>query len=139
MSIQFFMAMEPPTVTAQEHKVMVRNGRPVFYDPPELKAARQKITDALIAHKPPGRMSGPLELIVTWCFPTGENRLDGKPRHTKPDTDNLDKLLKDCMTHVGFWEDDAQVCREIIEKFWVKTTPCGIWVSVSEWKPRSEL
>ena len=40
---QFFMYMDPPTVTAQEHKVMVRNGRPVFFDPPELKDARAKL------------------------------------------------------------------------------------------------
>lgn len=137
--IQFFMAMEPPTVTAQEHKVAVRNGRPVFYDPPELKAARQKLTDALIPRKPPDKLTGPLELIVTWCFPTHDHRRDGTPMTAKPDTDNLDKLLKDCMTHVGFWEDDAQVCREIIEKFWVKTTPCGIWVSVGPWRSRSDL
>ena len=130
MSIQFFMAMDPPTVTAQEHKIVIRSGKPVFYDPPELKAARQKLTDALIPRKPPDRLMGPLELIVTWCFPTKDSRRDGMPMTSKPDTDNLDKLLKDCMTRAGFWEDDAQVCREIIEKFWVKTTPCGIWVSV---------
>ena len=39
-SLQFFLPMIPPTVTAQEHKVSVRNGKPVFYDPPELKEAR---------------------------------------------------------------------------------------------------
>ncbi|WP_367187858.1 hypothetical protein [Ruminococcus bromii] len=30
MKTEFFMAMIPPTVTAQEHKVMVKNGKPVF-------------------------------------------------------------------------------------------------------------
>ena len=33
---------------------------------------------------------------------------DGEYRTTKPDTDNLQKLLKDCMTATGFWTDDAQ-------------------------------
>lgn len=37
------MVMEPPTITHQEHKVTVVNGRPVFYDPPELKAAKEKL------------------------------------------------------------------------------------------------
>ncbi|MBE6902906.1 MAG: RusA family crossover junction endodeoxyribonuclease, partial [Ruminococcaceae bacterium] len=37
---------------------------------------------------------------------------------TKPDTDNLNKLLKDCMTKLGFWKDDALVASEIIEKFY---------------------
>ena len=49
-----------------------------------------------------------------------------------PDTDNLNKLLKDCMTKLGFWNDDAQVCREIIEKFWVKSSPSGIWIRVRQ-------
>ena len=43
MSTEFFLAMNPPTVTHQKHKVAVVNGKPVFYDPPELKAARQKL------------------------------------------------------------------------------------------------
>ena len=43
MAIKFFMAMEPPTATHQEHKVAVIKGRPVIYDGPELKAARQKL------------------------------------------------------------------------------------------------
>lgn len=35
--MNFFLDMIPPTVTAQEHKVMIRRGRPVFYDTPRLK------------------------------------------------------------------------------------------------------
>ena len=44
--IEFFLPMVPPTVTAQEHKVSVVNGKPRFYDPPELKVARSKLTGA---------------------------------------------------------------------------------------------
>ena len=51
-------------------------------------------------------------------------------RTTKPDTDNLQKLLKDCMTDVGFWKDDAQVASEICEKFWAEIP--GIWIRVEE-------
>lgn len=128
--LEFFMAMIPPTITAQEHKIVVRNGKPFLYDPPELLAARQKLTDHLAPHRPENWLGGPLELTVTWCFPTEDARLDGTWKITKPDTDNLDKLLKDCMTKLHFWNDDAQVCREIIEKFWVKKSPPGIYVRV---------
>lgn len=132
MQIEFFMAMDPPTVTHQEHKVMVRNGRPVFYDPPELKAARQKLTDYLAKHRPGQPLTGPLELTTTWCFPTEDIKQFGQFRITKPDTDNLNKLLKDCMTKVGFWHDDAQVCRETIEKFWTNRKFAGIYVRVRQ-------
>lgn len=129
---EFFMAMIPPTVTAQEHKVTVKDGKPVFYDPPELKAARQLLIEHLAQHRPEEMLRGPVELVTTWCFPTQHDRLHGQYRITKPDTDNLVKLLKDCMTRTGFWLDDAQVAREIIEKFWVKSSPAGIYVRVTQ-------
>ena len=132
MMIEFFMAMDPPTVTAQEHKVMVRNGKSVFYDPPELMAARSKLTDHLAKHRPCRPLIGPIELTVTWCFPSDDLNQFGTFRITKPDTDNLNKLLKDCMTKVGFWKDDAQVCREIIEKFWTNRKLAGIFVRIKE-------
>ena len=130
MTLEFFMPMNPPTVTAQEHKVNVRNGKPVFFDPPDLKAARQKLLDHLAQYRPENWIGGPIELTVTWCFHTEDVRLDGTWKITRPDTDNLDKLLKDCMTKLHFWNDDAQVCREIIEKFWVNTSLPGIYVRI---------
>lgn len=117
--IEFFMPMDPPTVTQQEHKVMVRNGRPVFYDPEELKAAKRKLISHLWSHRPVSMLRGcPIELVVKWCFPDTDQHPPATWRITKPDTDNLQKMLKDCMTRCCFWEDDALVCREIVEKFW---------------------
>lgn len=55
---------------------------------------------------------------------------DGEWKTTKPDTDNMIKLLKDCMTRTGFWVDDAQVCSEITEKFWGDVS--GIYVMVEQ-------
>lgn len=129
MAIEFFMAMNPPTITHQEKQVHVVSGKPVFYEPAELKRARQKLIGHLAKYKPDGRLEGSLELVTKWCFPRGSHR-DGEYRTTKPDTDNLQKLLKDCMTTVGFWKDDAQVCREIVEKFWAEIP--GIYIRVIE-------
>lgn len=74
----------------------------------------------------------PLSLTVKWCFGSDKVKAgkipDGTPRTTKPDTDNLDKILKDCMTRCGFWWDDAQVTEEHIGKYW-SSTP-GVWVRV---------
>ena len=39
--IEFFLPMEKiPTTTHQQKKVNVRNGKPIFYEPEELKNAR---------------------------------------------------------------------------------------------------
>lgn len=130
--VEFFLPMIPPTVTHQEKAVRVRNGKPVFYEPPELRTARQKLTDALAGYRPEEPFRGPVELLTKWCFPAsgGPFCLDGMWKITRPDTDNLNKLLKDCMTKTGFWEDDRIVCREIIEKFWADLP--GIYIRVTE-------
>ena len=43
---------------------------------------------------------------------------------------NLQKLLKDCMTLVGFWTDDALVASDLCEKFWAEVS--GIYIKVEE-------
>ena len=128
--IEFFMAMIPPTVTAQEHKVTVVKGKPRFYRPPELQAARSNLIGHLAEHTPPVPVSGPLRLISKWCFPRGVKNKDGEYKATKPDTDNLQKMLKDCMTECHYWIDDAQVASEITEKFWADIP--GIYIRVEE-------
>ncbi len=126
--IEFFMAMNPPTTTHQMKQVNFKTK--TFYEPAELKAARAKLTAHLGKHAPEKELDGAIRLVVKWCFPRTGSRMDGEYKTTKPDTDNLQKLLKDCMTAVGFWKDDAQVASEIVEKFWADVS--GIYVSVKE-------
>ena len=77
-------------------------------------------------------MEGAVQLWVKWCFPRGRHE-DGEYRTSKPDTDNLQKLLKDCMTAAGFWKDDAQVASEVCEKFWAEIP--GIYIRAEEAGP----
>ena len=125
----FFLPMIPPTVTHQEKQVRVVNGKPVFYEPQELKAARVKLMDFLAAHRPEQPINAGVRLMVKWCFPRGRHP-DGSYRITKPDTDNLQKLLKDVMTELGFWKDDALVASEIVEKFWAEIP--GIYICMED-------
>lgn len=131
MKIAFFLPMEKvPTVTHQEKQVRVIRGKPVFYEPDRLQAARSKLEACLAGYAPDVPLRGPVGLLVKWCFPiTGKHR-DGEWKTSKPDTDNLQKLLKDCMTKLGYWKDDAQVCSEIVEKFWAKIS--GLYIEVVE-------
>lgn len=123
------MPMKPPTVTHQEKQVHVVKGKPVFYEPEELKNARAKLMSALARNIPEKPFDGPLFLSCDWYFPvTGKHR-NGEFKTTKPDTDNLNKLLKDCMTAMQFWKDDAQVCMEVIAKYYADVP--GIKITVS--------
>ena len=130
MKIQFFMPMVPPTVTAQEHKVAVRNGEPHFYDPPELKAAKEKLAAHLSQHTIPQPLTSGVRLVTKWLFPIQGSHKNGEYKTTRPDTDNLQKMLKDCMTKCGFWKDDALVVSEIVEKFWAEIP--GIFIRIED-------
>lgn len=128
MNYNFFLTMIPPTTTHQEKHVSVINGKPHFYEPPELMAARAKLQAYLAGHVPERTYVGPVRLVVKWCFPLKGKHRDGEYKTTKPDTDNLQKLLKDVMTGLGYWTDDALVASEIVEKFWAKIP--GIYVAI---------
>lgn len=131
MTLEFFMPMIPPTCTFQEKDITVVKGKPIVYDSAEVKKARLKLIGHLTKYRPEKELKGAVRLIVKWCFPRG-NHADGEYRITKPDTDNLQKLFKDCMTKVGFWKDDAQVASEICEKFWAEIP--GIYICAEEIK-----
>jgi Holliday junction resolvase RusA-like endonuclease len=105
-------------VTHQEKRVTVVHGKPRFYEPPELKAARQKLTDWLAKYAPEEPMTGAVKLIVVWGFPASKRHPDGTPKTSRPDTDNLQKLLKDCMTAAKWWKDDALVWKETVAKMY---------------------
>lgn len=129
MTTEFFMPMKKvPTVTHQTKKVRVVNGKPMFYESADLKAARSKLMAHLGQHVPKKKYTGPVRLITKWCFPITEKHTDGEYKYTRPDTDNLQKLLKDCMTDCGYWKDDALVVSEITEKFWANVP--GIYIKI---------
>ena len=126
--MHFFLKMTPPTKTQQEHRIgKSKTGKLYMYEDRDLKDIRMMYRSALIPFAPPEPMTGPLRLVVKWLFPRGRHK-DGTYKDTKPDTDNLNKMLKDEMTKTGFWVDDAQVASEIIEKFWAEVT--GIYIEI---------
>lgn len=128
MRTEFFMPMIPPTCTQQEHQVRVVKGKPQFYEPTELKAARSKLEAHLAGHVPEEKYTDAVRLMTKWCFPISGKHQDGEYKTTKPDTDNLQKMLKDVMTKLKYWTDDALVASEITEKFWAKVP--GIYIVI---------
>ncbi len=128
--------MKIPNVTAQQKKIAVRNGRPVVYEDARLKDARAKFVSYLKLHAPAEPMVGPVFLRTMWMYPATKTHASGSYKITRPDTDNLIKLFKDCMTKAGFWRDDAQVCAEQTCKLYNELT--GIYVEVYDEDGRRE-
>lgn len=124
------MNIIPPTKTHQEKQIAVINGKPHPYEPAELKAVRAKLKAHLAGHIPTVMYTSGVRLITKWCFPISCKHKDGEYKTTRPDTDNLQKLLKDVMTDLGYWTDDSLVASEIIEKFWARIP--GIYIAIEE-------
>lgn len=129
-NMQFFMPMNPPTVTYQQHKISTKSGKPVFYDTPEIKSAKLKLRDNLAAHIPDKPFESGVRFMVKWLFPISGNHNNGEYKISKPDTDNLQKMLKDIMTDLKFWKDDALVASEIVEKFYADIP--GLFIVIQE-------
>lgn len=56
-------------------------------------------------------------LQITLYYHTKDKKLDGHYKTTRPDGDNLLKIIKDAATKAGWWEDDAQV-QDSISRRW---------------------
>ncbi len=131
MTTEFFIPMaKVPTKTHQQKQVRIVKGKPVFYEPAELKAVRAKLQAHLAKYVPAQKYTGAVRLVTKWCFPITGKHQDGEYKTTRPDTDNLQKMLKDVMTSLGYWTDDALVASEITEKFWAKIP--GIYIAIEE-------
>lgn len=128
----FIIMHDPPRVTAQQRKVAIdREGRPHFYAPERLKAARNTYLNDVWPYRPKKPYEGPIKLTVSFSFSTDDKKKWGTPKTTRPDTDNMIKALKDVLTAAGFWKDDSQVYFETVNKIWAADG--RIRVIIEEW------
>lgn len=128
--MQFFIPMKIPTRTFQAKKITAKSGKAVLYTPLELKEIESMYIAYLQKYKPSNPIEGAVSLTLQWVF-HDESRA-GMPMISKPDLDNLGKLFKDCMTTVGFWYDDCQICQsEDVKGYGIRE---GVYVEVTEIK-----
>ena len=132
--MEFFIPLEKiPTVTAQTQRIATYGGKPRVYKHAQLVDAEQLFIAHLAPHAPEHPATGPCFVFTTWLFQTTDKSKAGQWKTTKPDTDNLLKMFKDCMTKVGFWKDDAQVVYESTQKMYAASKDeVGIFVQVKE-------
>ena len=135
-SIAFKLKMIPPTATAQQKGERVVGGYIHHYKKKNVMAAEAILRDALLPYIPDKPFEGvPLWLRVNWMFPYPKSAKKHQPgwcrmKITRPDTDNLNKMLKDVMTDMGFWKDDALICFEHVAKLY--SDEPGIEIGIDE-------
>ena len=132
--MKFKLKMIPPTATAQQKGECIRGGYIHHYKKHKIAAAEAILRDALLPYVPEEPITDtPVKLDVLWEFPYPKSAKKHQPgcdrlKITRPDTDKLNKLLKDVMTDMGFWKDDALICREQVWKFY--TDEPGIMINI---------
>lgn len=118
---------QPPRTT---HQSGTRISGKHTYKTKALKEAELYLEESLKPHVPGEPIDGPIELVCTWGFEASNSRQNHCWKTTKPDTDNMQKTLKDVMTRMGFWKDDALVVHETCKKIW--TDQPGIQIEIKE-------
>lgn len=98
------------------------------YDAGTAEGWKSAIALAARGHIPASPMLGPIRLTLDFAFArprshygTGRNAAVLKPTAPpdhigKPDLDNLEKAVMDCLTTLGFWGDDSQVWSKMTSK-----------------------
>ena len=138
MAIEIRIMGEPVRTTEQQHRFggVGRNGKAIVYRDTNLEAARQELLTELLPYRPKMPLTGPVRLSVWWHFGTPDRKKqDAYWKVTRPDTDNMIKLLKDCLTQVGFWKDDSQVASECLHKTWTIPTEANTFIKIEELEP----
>ena len=108
-AIMFMLNGEPPTATAQQKRCRIVGGRPKFFESDDVRAARERYMAQLAPYRPERPLDGPVTVHIMYLFQPRRGHPPGAWKTTRPDVDNMGKLLLDCMTASGFWGDDSQV------------------------------
>lgn len=112
MKIEFFAQLdEIPRTTAQQKGVNHKTGK--FYTKNKVSYASKLYDLILLRYKPPRPLVGAIRLKIIFYFPVKKPHKHGEPKITRPDVDNMAKLLIDrcgCCGGGGvYWNDDAQI------------------------------
>lgn len=132
---EFFIPGEPARVTAQQRRIgpRLKSGRYAVYMSPKIAEARAELLQYLRAEAPEEPWAIPVALRVMWWFGTDDMDKAYTSKTTRPDLDNLEKMLLDCMTESGFWKDDSLVVMKTTGKLWAPREEAGIEISLSSY------
>ena len=140
--MKFFIKCNPPKSTAQASmRIMKRSDGTQFvgkFANSKGKRTQNDLMSLLREHVPETASDCPVSVCIVWAYPwrkseTKKRKARGwQPCDTRPDCDNLCKLLLDCMTRLGFWNDDSQVYDLHFVKKWCDTPGIGIEITEHE-------
>lgn len=103
-----------PSGTAQMKRYDGRSGH--FFKSARLQQTENIYMSALAQYRPEEPSELPIAMSLEFRYSAKSKKLRGTWKTSRPDVDNIAKLLIDCMTKSGFWKDDSQIVRLTLEK-----------------------
>lgn len=127
--LKVFISCEKlPKATAQQKGVSIaKNGKPHFYEKKKVTSARKFYADAIREEmKRAGweTCEGPVFVSMGFLF-TQKTKPKTEFKTTRPDLDNLMKLVLDAATDAGAWRDDALIVDISASKAITQSTPAN--------------
>lgn len=119
---------EVPKTTAQQKKFSTKTK--TFYKTSKIKQSEYLLVRALSGRQPRKTYDTPIKLSVTWLFPHTKKSKDGERKGTRPDLDNLQKLLQDIMCKLGYYKDDSLITDLTLKKRWHRHS--GLIIEINE-------
>lgn len=125
MTIEVMLPIDPAAMPSAQHKGIGPDGR--VYTKSAVRRMRWIIVNSVRAMVPrkvaaaawelPKDQPWHVAIVYTYRLAGTPKRLQGKPKTTRPDVDNLTKLVLDALTSAGVaWKDDAQVAELLTSK-----------------------
>ena len=122
--IEFRLPIEPPRSTSQGKRMVIVQGRPMFFKKKQHQQAENDLLMLCTPHRPVSPLTGPvaleIEFVVPWRKgePKRNLRYPRLPMDAGSDCDNMAKLIGDVLTKLQFYRDDKQVAHLCVTKFW---------------------
>ena len=114
----------PPRTTKQHARVVkLKSGRSRCFQPARVTAAQENVLALFLPYAPSTPFVGPLRVKLELVYPWRKNepkknrKSSRRWKNSRPDLDNLAKLILDALTP-KFFIDDSQVCAMSYTKQW---------------------
>lgn len=118
--------------TAQQKGETIRNGKIIHFEKKNVSNARSILAWGIKAncHEQIVPFEGAVFLRVTFVYSIKDRKKWGQPKTSRPDCDNLVKLLQDVLTDLCFYKDDSQITHLEVRKMYGEN-PC-VYVHMEE-------
>lgn len=140
--MEIWIDMIPPKTTSQQKRACITGGGKIrFFKGKKLEQAEDDLFKLLSGYSRVVKIAGAVKVTLIPVFPYRKSEKKSVidktpfiPMTSKPDLDNFSKIVLDTMTRLAFFEDDAKVVCEVLEKYWGPKP--GLYIKIEQYEQK---